>query len=126
MAVKPDHLKRNLFSNTRKLTRKPEDHLTYFIAAALEADEDFRAAYGACVLAPLAGPDGVLETVSVVSGRDGTSSAAGFARASSSWVSRRPIRTSAPVAGRGRGGAPDAEAAVVGGDGSPFTARPEG
>jgi len=58
-------LKRNLFWSTRKLTHNGEDHLTYFIAAAVEADEAFRAAYTACVLAPLAGPDGVPESVSM-------------------------------------------------------------
>src|SRR5690242_15006369 len=44
----------NLFMTTRALTQAKEDHLTCFIAAALEVDVEFRAAYEACVLAQLA------------------------------------------------------------------------
>lgn len=44
----------NLFWETRRLTEAREDHLTCFLAAALEADSAFRAAYEQRVLAPLA------------------------------------------------------------------------
>lgn len=43
----------NLFWETRKLTKQLEDHLTCFIAAALEADEEFRNAYATRILMPL-------------------------------------------------------------------------
>lgn len=44
----------NLFLETRKLTQKREDHLTCFIAAALNVDENFRKAYESVVLKPMA------------------------------------------------------------------------
>lgn len=44
----------NLFWGTRQLTQAREDHLTCFLAAALETDEAFRTAYERVVLAPLA------------------------------------------------------------------------
>lgn len=44
----------DLFWETRRLTQLREDHLTCFLAAALEVDLGFRRAYGARVLAPLA------------------------------------------------------------------------
>ncbi|MHB8837720.1 MAG: hypothetical protein ACYC7F_02070, partial [Gemmatimonadaceae bacterium] len=46
----------NLFLQTRSLTQRAEDHLTCFVAAALETDSQFRAAYGAVILSPLATP----------------------------------------------------------------------
>jgi hypothetical protein len=45
----------NLFWETRNLTQAREDHLTCFIAAALEADVSFRHAYESRVLGSLAG-----------------------------------------------------------------------
>jgi hypothetical protein len=44
----------NLFLETRHLTQAREDHLTCFVAAALETDSSFRAAYEALVLSGLA------------------------------------------------------------------------
>lgn len=44
----------NLFWETRRLTQAREDHLTCFVAAALETDPRFRTAYEDCVLGPLA------------------------------------------------------------------------
>jgi hypothetical protein len=44
----------NLFWETRRLTQAREDHLTCFIAAALEVDTAFRTAYESLVLRPLA------------------------------------------------------------------------
>ena len=44
----------NLFWETRQLTQAREDHLTCFLAAALEADAAFRTAYESSVLARLA------------------------------------------------------------------------
>lgn len=44
----------NLFWETRKLTQSGEDHLTCFIAAALNVDENFRKAYESVVLKPMA------------------------------------------------------------------------
>jgi hypothetical protein len=44
----------NLFWDTRRLTQAREDHLTCFLAAALEVDTSFRAAYESRVLGPLA------------------------------------------------------------------------
>lgn len=44
----------NLFWETRRLTQAREDHLTCFLAAALESDASFRSEYEHCVLAPLA------------------------------------------------------------------------
>lgn len=43
----------NLFWESRHLTRQHEDHLTCFLAAALEVDADFRDAYGRYVFASL-------------------------------------------------------------------------
>ncbi|MBK8540429.1 MAG: hypothetical protein IPL60_10530 [Ardenticatenia bacterium] len=43
----------NLFWETRHLTQAREDHLTCFVAAALESDSLFRAAYERSVLEPL-------------------------------------------------------------------------
>ena len=43
-------LANNLFWQTRKLTYEREDHLTYFVAAALESDAQFRRAYERVVL----------------------------------------------------------------------------
>ena len=43
----------NLFWETRNLTQAREDHLTYFLAAALDADDAFRNRYGDRVLSPL-------------------------------------------------------------------------
>jgi hypothetical protein len=40
----------NLFWNTRGLTDRREDHLTFFLAAALECDPRFRRAYASVVL----------------------------------------------------------------------------
>ncbi|MBM3494072.1 MAG: hypothetical protein FJX72_07095 [Armatimonadetes bacterium] len=42
-----------LFWETRRLTQAREDHLTCFLAAALEVDPDFRRAYGHRVLDPI-------------------------------------------------------------------------
>jgi hypothetical protein len=44
----------DLFWETRNLTQAREDHLTCFVAAALEVDAAFRSAYESRVLAPLA------------------------------------------------------------------------
>ena len=44
----------NLFWQTRSLTKAREDHLTYFLASALECDAAFREAYQARVLPSLA------------------------------------------------------------------------
>lgn len=44
----------DLFWETRRLTQAREDHLTCFLAAALEADEAFRRAYGQHILVPIA------------------------------------------------------------------------
>jgi hypothetical protein len=44
----------NLFWDTRRLTQAREDHLTCFLAAALEVDDPFRSAYESEVFAPLA------------------------------------------------------------------------
>ena len=44
----------NLFWETRRLTQAREDHLTCFLAAALECDASFRSGYEHCVLAQLA------------------------------------------------------------------------
>jgi hypothetical protein len=47
--------KMNLFLSTRKLAKGAEEnHLTEFLAAALDIDENFREAYSALVLAPFA------------------------------------------------------------------------
>jgi hypothetical protein len=43
----------NLFWETRRLTKDHrEDHLTCFLAAALEADDAFRHRYGVCRTLP--------------------------------------------------------------------------
>jgi len=55
----------NLFWETRKLTQSREDHLTCFIAAALEVDDAFRLAYEKHVLAPLAADGAVPQIASV-------------------------------------------------------------
>lgn len=44
----------NLFWQTRRLTQLREDHLTYFLASALECDAAFREGYQELVLRPLA------------------------------------------------------------------------
>lgn len=44
----------NLFWQTRSLTQLREDHLTYFLASALECDAAFREGYQELVLRPLA------------------------------------------------------------------------
>ncbi len=54
----------NLFWETTPLTQAREDHLTCFIAAALEADDLFRTAYESFVLSELDG-DGVPQIASV-------------------------------------------------------------
>jgi len=55
----------NLFWETRALTSSREDHLTCFVAAALEVDERFRAAYASLVLDQLA-EDGRAPVISAV------------------------------------------------------------
>ena len=55
----------NLFLDTRQLTQAREDHLTCFIAAALEVDADFRRAYESLVLARLAS-DGQAPTITAI------------------------------------------------------------
>lgn len=55
----------NLFWESRHLTRQHEDHLTCFLAAALEVDADFRDAYGRCVLASLSTGDTVPRIIRV-------------------------------------------------------------
>lgn len=47
----------NLFLETQSLTKRKEDHLTCFLAAAIEVDPRFRAAYEESILAPLAQHD---------------------------------------------------------------------
>ncbi len=48
----------NLFFATRRLTQAKEDHLTEFLASALELDEGFRRAYEETVLHPYASENG--------------------------------------------------------------------
>lgn len=55
----------NLFWNTRRLTQMREDHLTCFLAAALEVDADFRSAYEHRVFSSLATGDEIPRIVRV-------------------------------------------------------------
>lgn len=55
----------NLFWETRTLTQSREDHLTCFVAAALEVDDVFRAAYARLVLGGLADGGSTPEITSV-------------------------------------------------------------
>jgi len=55
----------NLFWETRQLTQAREDHLTCFIAAALETDEIFRAGYEELVLSSL-GSEGNVPAIATV------------------------------------------------------------